>query len=92
MHINFICLTHKFCDNQHFPVPSIILNIYPVTVSLKFLQMQNPNCLVMVDNCYGEFVETIEPPMVVCDILHPFVLIPQNKCKNMLLIGCRVQT
>lgn len=27
--------------------------------------MQNPNCLVMVDNCYGEFVESIEPPMVV---------------------------
>ncbi|CAD6262089.1 unnamed protein product [Miscanthus lutarioriparius] len=25
--------------------------------------MQNPNCMVMVDNCYGEFVETSEPAM-----------------------------
>ena len=22
----------------------------------------------MVDNCYGEFVESIEPPAVVCDV------------------------
>lgn len=29
--------------------------------------MQNPKCVVMVDNCYGEFSESIEPPMVVCD-------------------------
>lgn len=29
------------------------------------MQAQNPNCLVMVDNCYGEFAENIEPPMVV---------------------------
>ncbi|KAE8802634.1 Arogenate dehydratase/prephenate dehydratase 2, chloroplastic [Hordeum vulgare] len=31
--------------------------------------MQNPNCKVMVDNCYGEFVETSEPPMVVADLI-----------------------
>lgn len=32
-----------------------------------FLQMQNPDCMVLVDNCYGEFVESMEPPMVVHD-------------------------
>ncbi|KAI5012461.1 hypothetical protein ZWY2020_024727 [Hordeum vulgare] len=31
--------------------------------------MQNPNCKVMVDNCYGEFVETSEPPMVGEDLI-----------------------
>lgn len=31
----------------------------------SLMQMQNPSCLVMVDNCYGEFVDDIEPPMVV---------------------------
>lgn len=33
------------------------------------IKMQNPNCLVMVDNCYGEFVETIEPPAVGADLI-----------------------
>lgn len=32
-------------------------------------QMQNPGCMVMVDNCYGEFVDDIEPPMVVCEVI-----------------------
>ncbi|XWS52012.1 hypothetical protein CRYUN_Cryun11dG0031100 [Craigia yunnanensis] len=32
-------------------------------------QMQHPNCLVMVDNCYGKFVESIEPPMVDTDLI-----------------------
>lgn len=29
------------------------------------LQAQNPDCVVLVDNCYGEFVETVEPTAVV---------------------------
>lgn len=33
------------------------------------IKMYNPNCLVMVDNCYGEFVEKIEPPMVGADLI-----------------------
>ncbi|GMN65230.1 hypothetical protein TIFTF001_034299 [Ficus carica] len=36
---------------------------------LSLQQMQNPNCLVMVDNCYGEFVESIEPPYVGADLI-----------------------
>ena len=31
------------------------------------LQAQNPNCVVLVDNCYGEFVEEREPPSVVSE-------------------------
>ncbi|CAI0439067.1 unnamed protein product [Linum tenue] len=38
-------------------------------VTYRELPMQNPNCLVMVDNCYGEFVEGIEPPMVGADLM-----------------------
>ncbi len=29
----------------------------------------NPNCIVMVDNCYGEFVEKIEPSQVGADLM-----------------------
>ncbi len=32
---------------------------------LLVLQAQNPRCVVVVDNCYGEFVETLEPTAVV---------------------------
>ncbi|KAE8785918.1 hypothetical protein D1007_40311 [Hordeum vulgare] len=39
------------------------------TPEILSLKMQNPNCKVMVDNCYGEFVETSEPPMVGADLI-----------------------
>ncbi|KAE8789562.1 Arogenate dehydratase 3, chloroplastic [Hordeum vulgare] len=39
------------------------------TPEIPSLKMQNPNCKVMVDNCYGEFVETSEPPMVGADLI-----------------------
>ncbi|KAJ0684507.1 putative methionine gamma-lyase, pyridoxal phosphate-dependent transferase, major [Helianthus annuus] len=38
-------------------------------IKIKLLQSQNPNCMVMVDNCYGEFTEAIEPPMVGADLI-----------------------
>ncbi|XP_042024899.1 uncharacterized protein YnbB-like isoform X2 [Salvia splendens] len=38
--------------------------------------IKNPHCLVMVDNCYGEFTDRIEPPMVGAD------LIPGSFIKN----------
>jgi cystathionine beta-lyase family protein involved in aluminum resistance len=44
------------------------LSVNEIGRAIKMIKMQNSNCLVMVDNCYGEFVESIEPPMVVCDI------------------------
>ncbi|MCI78404.1 hypothetical protein A2U01_0099674, partial [Trifolium medium] len=37
----------------------VLLRDLPLNV-----QTQNPECSVMVDNCYGELVESIEPPMV----------------------------
>ncbi|NLL62823.1 MAG: hypothetical protein GX241_01060 [Ruminococcaceae bacterium] len=35
----------------------------------KFIKDINPNIIVMVDNCYGEFVETIEPSDVGADMI-----------------------
>ncbi|KAF8413962.1 hypothetical protein HHK36_001959 [Tetracentron sinense] len=40
-----------------------------IKASLFNRTIQNPNCLVMVDNCYGEFVESMEPPMVGADLI-----------------------
>lgn len=37
---------------------------------LLVLQAQNPRCVVVVDNCYGEFVETLEPTAVVFLLLY----------------------
>ena len=45
-----------------------------------YVQMQNPGCSVMVDNCYGEFVESIEAPMVVSDNVTHFC--------GTLFLGC----
>ncbi len=33
------------------------------------IRTANPNAVIMVDNCYGEFVETIEPTQVGADII-----------------------
>ncbi|EEF28672.1 conserved hypothetical protein [Ricinus communis] len=45
------------------------LSVNEIGRAIKIIKMQNPNCLVMVDNCYGEFVEQIEPPMVGADLI-----------------------
>ncbi|CAI0439065.1 unnamed protein product [Linum tenue] len=45
------------------------LSVNDIGRAIKMIKMQNPNCLVMVDNCYGEFVEGIEPPMVGADLM-----------------------
>nr|GMD54880.1 uncharacterized protein LOC109178162 isoform X1 [Ipomoea batatas] len=45
------------------------LSVNEIGKAIKIIKMQNPNCLVMVDNCYGEFVDTIEPPMVGSDLI-----------------------
>lgn len=34
-------------------------------IAFLLLQAQNPDCVIVVDNCYGEFVEAIEPTAVV---------------------------
>lgn len=33
------------------------------------IRKANPDAIIMVDNCYGEFVETIEPPAVGADVI-----------------------
>ncbi|XP_042491910.1 uncharacterized protein YnbB-like isoform X2 [Macadamia integrifolia] len=45
------------------------LSVNEIGRAIKIIKMQDPNCLVMVDNCYGEFVESIEPPMVGADLI-----------------------
>ncbi|KAK9938228.1 hypothetical protein M0R45_014980 [Rubus argutus] len=45
------------------------LSVDEIRRAIEIIKMQNPNCLVMVDNCYGEFVESIEPPMVGADLI-----------------------
>lgn len=45
------------------------LSVKEIGKAIKMIKLQNPNCLVMVDNCYGEFVDTIEPPMVGADLI-----------------------
>ncbi|MBR0278034.1 MAG: methionine gamma-lyase family protein [Clostridia bacterium] len=36
---------------------------------IKFIKGINPNIICMVDNCYGEFVETVEPSDVGADMI-----------------------
>ncbi|KAK4771171.1 hypothetical protein SAY87_031703 [Trapa incisa] len=45
------------------------LSVKDIERAIKMIKAQNSNCLVMVDNCYGEFVESIEPPMVGADLI-----------------------
>ncbi|XP_021726041.1 uncharacterized protein LOC110693211 [Chenopodium quinoa] len=45
------------------------LSVNEIGRAIKMIKVQNPNCLVMVDNCYGEFVNAIEPPMVGADLI-----------------------
>ncbi|KAJ4845242.1 hypothetical protein Tsubulata_003856 [Turnera subulata] len=45
------------------------LSVNDIGKAIKMIKMQNPDCLVMVDNCYGEFVESIEPPAVGADLV-----------------------
>ncbi|CAN0826484.1 Uncharacterized protein YnbB [Linum grandiflorum] len=45
------------------------LSIQDIGRAINIIKIQNPNCLVMVDNCYGEFVESTEPAMVGADLM-----------------------
>ncbi|KAL7129614.1 hypothetical protein ABFS83_13G080200 [Erythranthe nasuta] len=45
------------------------LSVDEIGKAIQIIKSQNPNCLVMVDNCYGEFTERIEPPMVGADLI-----------------------
>ncbi|XP_078437042.1 uncharacterized protein LOC144707701 [Wolffia australiana] len=45
------------------------LSVAEVDRAIKIIKMQKPDCMVMVDNCYGEFVEISEPPSVGADLI-----------------------
>lgn len=45
------------------------LSVEAIGEAIKFVKFINPDIMVMVDNCYGEFVETIEPSDVGADMV-----------------------
>ncbi|XP_074560107.1 uncharacterized protein LOC141816172 [Curcuma longa] len=45
------------------------LSVADIQRAITMIKMQKPDCMVMVDNCYGEFVEIYEPPMVGADLI-----------------------
>jgi cystathionine beta-lyase family protein involved in aluminum resistance len=45
------------------------LSIADIAQIVQMVKRQNPNTICFVDNCYGEFVETQEPPMVGADLI-----------------------
>lgn len=45
------------------------LTVEEIGKIVKVVKSKNPNTIVMVDNCYGEFVEKIEPTEVGADLI-----------------------
>jgi len=45
------------------------LSIADLERAIEIIKGQNPDCICFVDNCYGEFVERLEPPMVGADLI-----------------------
>lgn len=45
------------------------LAIADIAAIVALVKQQNPNTICFVDNCYGEFIETQEPPMVGADLV-----------------------
>ena len=45
------------------------LTINDIKTICEIVKQCNPNCVCFIDNCYGEFVETLEPTQVGADII-----------------------
>ncbi|ONK65966.1 uncharacterized protein A4U43_C06F2810 [Asparagus officinalis] len=45
------------------------LSVLDIQRAIEIIKRQNLDCMIMVDNCYGEFVERSEPPMVGADLI-----------------------
>ena len=45
------------------------LTIDDIKTICEIVKQRNPNCVCFIDNCYGEFVETLEPTQVGADIM-----------------------
>lgn len=54
---------------------------------MHIIKQQRPDCIVTVDNCYGEFTEDKEPCAVQPNLLteHPFALLPDMDQPPVLL-------
>lgn len=46
----------------------LALSIEQIAEICKLIRKIDPECIIMCDNCYGEFVETLEPTQVGCDM------------------------
>ncbi|CAM6088076.1 unnamed protein product [Calypogeia fissa] len=45
------------------------LSVAEIERAIQLIKAQNSNCVVVVDNCYGEFMETVEPTLVGADLM-----------------------
>ena len=45
------------------------LSVSKIEKLIKFVKLIDPNVIVMVDNCYGEFTEKLEPTQVGADLI-----------------------
>ncbi|BBN11588.1 hypothetical protein MPTK1_5g13180 [Marchantia polymorpha subsp. ruderalis] len=45
------------------------LTVAEIQRAIELIKAQNPDCVIVVDNCYGEFVEAIEPTAVGADLM-----------------------
>lgn len=45
------------------------LSICEIEQAIQLIKAQNPDCVILVDNCYGEFVELKEPTAVGADLM-----------------------
>lgn len=45
------------------------LSVAKIAEAVEFVKSINPEIIIMVDNCYGEFVETIEPSDIGADMI-----------------------
>lgn len=47
----------------------VAFTVSEIAEMCQVIRKANPKAIIMVDNCYGEFVEEIEPPQVGADII-----------------------
>ena len=52
-----VALIQRSCGYASRPT----LDIAEIDMAVQIIKSQQPECLVVVDNCYGEFTDTKEP-------------------------------
>ncbi|WP_287131144.1 methionine gamma-lyase family protein, partial [Candidatus Cyanaurora vandensis] len=60
-----LCLIQRSCGYAW----RTSLDIAGIERAIGIIKRQNPDCVCFVDNCYGEFVEALEPTMVGADLM-----------------------